>query len=169
MPRELILVYGIDRYRLLLNVLVTLGPDRHTVLGPKHGERSSRFHRPRRHPIPLRTPEGFTAASTAVPTFNSWSGQHQPDMQGHFQPGVQSADHANSNTADGSARCRPLAEHIVFRDTAKTSSLKVVECEQTNTGSHAAHPGTHGGALHGRYTVLRRRRTAPTRIPGGGN
>ena len=39
----------------------------------------------------------------------------------------------------------------VFRDTAKTSSVKVVECEQTNTGSHAAHPGTHGGALHGRY------------------
>ena len=40
---------------------------------------------------------------------------------------------------------------IVFRDTAKTSSVKVVECEQTNTGSHAAHPGTHWGALHGRY------------------
>ena len=29
--------------------------------------------------------------------------------------------------------------------------MKVVEYEQTNTGSHEAHPGTHGGALHGRY------------------
>ena len=86
MPRELILVYGIDRYRLLLNVLVTLGPDRHTVLGPKHGERSSRFHRPRRHPIPLRTPEGFTAASTAVPTLTPGQGNISPTCRATFSP-----------------------------------------------------------------------------------
>ena len=55
----------------------------------------------------------------------------------------------------------------VFRDTAKTLSVKVVECEQTNTGSHGAHPGTPGGALGGRFR-------APTATdgadenPGGG-
>ena len=40
---------------------------------------------------------------------------------------------------------------IVFRDTAKTPSVKVVEREQTNTGSHGAHPGTPRGALGGRF------------------
>ena len=40
---------------------------------------------------------------------------------------------------------------IVLRDTAKTASVKVVECEQTNPGSHAADPETPGGAPHGRF------------------
>ena len=91
------------------------------------------------------------SASVSLPGYDLYERTRNPTRR----PDRPSSLHGSPAESAPWARRRDKVSRvpcaIVFRDTAKTASVKVVECEQTNPGSHAAHPETPGGAPHGHF------------------